>query len=244
MRDDPVHDSGALAAIPRHDFKRLLRRIVDAYDSPLIRGYSKVRFTIININILHILALCIRERRRVLDLGCGFGLFGCYFSAIYPDIVYHGYDLNAERVAMANRAARRLGLTNATFFQGDARTLQPEGEFDAILMIDLMHHLEDSVKHKLLDVCALHLAPGGRLILKEITTHPPHELAFTWALDALMTRSFDMWYWGEEQFHATLRRHFERVDILPIADWLPYPHVVYLGEGLRPRPRESGAAPA
>src|SRR5260370_41642272 len=80
-----------LAAVSPHRYKQFIGRIIEAYDSTLIRAYSKVRFTIININILHILALCLRGQRRVLDVGCGFGLFGCYFSPLYPQITYCRY---------------------------------------------------------------------------------------------------------------------------------------------------------
>src|SRR6201988_5209414 len=57
----------------------LLSEISATYDSTLVRMYCKARFLIININILHILALCLRGKRRVLDIGCGFGLFCCVF---------------------------------------------------------------------------------------------------------------------------------------------------------------------
>ncbi len=46
-----------LLSTPRFDYKQLLSRIVDAYDSRVVRAYRKARFTIININILHLLAL-------------------------------------------------------------------------------------------------------------------------------------------------------------------------------------------
>jgi 2-polyprenyl-3-methyl-5-hydroxy-6-metoxy-1,4-benzoquinol methylase len=100
------------------NYEQLLTHIVEAYDSRVIRVYSKVRFAIININILHILALCLRGKRRILDVGCGFGLFGCYFSALYPEISYCGLDLDSKRINMANQAAKRLDLNNATFYRG------------------------------------------------------------------------------------------------------------------------------
>lgn len=217
-------------SVPPHEYRELMRRIIAAYDSPIVRGYSQVRFTIININILHILSLCLRGKRRVLDIGCGFGLFGCYFSAVYPDISYHGYDLNPARIDMARLAAQRLGLTNTSFTLGDARTLPLAHEFDAIITLDLFHHIDDAAKLRLLEQCAAHLSPGGRLIIKDVTRHPLHKLAFTWALDVLMTRSNDMWYWSEAMFHETLQRFFVRTDTFPISDWLPYPHIVYLAE--------------
>ena len=70
--------------------------------------------------MLPMLSLCLRGKKRVLDVGRGFGLFGCYFSAMYPEISYVGYDLNKGRVDQANRAAEKLGLRNAGFNVGDA----------------------------------------------------------------------------------------------------------------------------
>ena len=224
-----VQRDAALNARP-YDYQTVLSRIVDVYDSRIIRAYCKARFKIININILQMLGLCLRGKRRILDVGCGFGLFGCYFSAMYPELEYCGYDLNEERVASANRAAARLGLKNATFKVGDARDLSIDDEFDAILMVDLLNHIDDSAKERLLETCKSHLADGGRLIVKDVNTHPIFKIAFTWALDVVMTRSLDMWYWNEKRFYQTLGAKFDRVEMYPIVDWLPYPHVIYLCE--------------
>lgn len=215
-----------------YDYKKFLSRIVDAYDSMIIRAYCKARFTIININILQMLGLCLRGKRRVLDVGCGFGLFGCYFAAMYPEISYCGYDLDAGRIDQARNAAAKLGLKNVTFNCGDARDLKIDDEYDAIFMVDLLHHIDDVAKANLLEACALHLAAGGRLIIKDVTTHPFPKIAFTWALDVLMTRGFDMWFWNEKRFYELLSKYFDRVEMYPIADWLPYPHVIYLCESI------------
>src|SRR5262245_46154154 len=102
-------------------YRRLLRRIIRAYDSIIVRAYCVVRFQIINLNMLHILSLCLRGKSRVLEIGCGFGLFGCYFAARDPRVNWHGLDLNAGRIDMARRAAARLGLTNTHFGVADAR---------------------------------------------------------------------------------------------------------------------------
>lgn len=218
-------------AVDRDDYKRLLTRIINAYgSSKLIRAYCKARFTIININILDVLALCLRGKRRVFELGCGFGMFGCYFSALYPDIEYCGIDISSRRIEAAKEAASRLGLKNATFRCADVRELHIEDQYDAIMIIDLLHHIDDESKRVLLATCARHLSDSGRLIIKDINTHPLWRLLFTWALDVGMTRGLDMWYWDERAFYAALRKHFNRIDAFPIADWLPYPHIVYVGD--------------
>lgn len=221
----------SLNAIP-YNYKSFLTKIVDAYDSTMIQAYCKARFKIININILQMLGLCLRGKQRILDVGCGFGLFGCYFSAMYPEITYCGYDMDARRIEQARRAAAKLGLTNVSFYCGDARDLNIEDEYDAVLMVDLLHHIDDAAKAALIETCASRLAPEGRLVIKDVTTHPFPKIAFTWALDVLMTRGFDMWFWDENRFYELFSKHFNRVEMYPITDWLPYPHVIYLCENV------------
>lgn len=209
-------------------YRGLLSRIIRAYDSALVRAYSIVRFRIINLNMLHILSLCLRGKPRVLEIGCGFGLFACYFAARDPRVQWHGLDLDSARIDMARRAAARLGLTNTHFAVADAReTLELEDGFDAVVMMDLVHHIPDDSKRQLLDAVLSRLAPGGVLIIKDVTRRPRWKMAFTWLLDVLVTRGFDMWYWSPSQFRNAIDDRFA-MEAYPINDWLPYPHIVYV----------------
>ena len=65
-----------------------------------------------------------------------------------------------------------------------------EGEFDAVLMMDLLHHIPDDSKRQLLDAVLRRLAPDGVLIIKDVTRRPWWKMAFTWVFDVLMTRGF------------------------------------------------------
>lgn len=222
-----------LEVFDRDAHRALLRRIIGAYDSRIARAYSVARFLIININILHILGLCLRGKGRILDVGCGFGLFGCYFSARFPDIQYHGIDRNERRIAAATLAAERLGLRNAVFECADASSLALGSEYDGVFMLDLMHHLPPEGKRHTLDEIQRHLAEDGRLVIKDVLTRPRWRLWFTWALDVVMTRSFDMWYIDTREFRNLVGEEF-RMESYPIADWMPYPHVVHLFDRVPP----------
>jgi 2-polyprenyl-3-methyl-5-hydroxy-6-metoxy-1,4-benzoquinol methylase len=211
-----------------YEHKKIISCIIDAYDSRIIRAYCKSRFTIININMLDIFFLGLQGKNRLLEVGCGFGLFGCYLATLNPRLVYRGYDLNPRRIEMANLAAARLGLDNVTFHCADARELNVEEQFDSAMFVDLMHHVDDQTKNRLLTMVAERLTPEATLIIKDVTTHPSFKIGFTWALDVLMTQGFDMHYWNESQFHGLLHRHFKSIKTLPIVDWLPYPHIVYI----------------
>ena len=215
---------------PQLHHRKLMSRIVGAYGSLVARSYCRVRFTIIDIKILNMLSLFLRGKTKILDIGCGYGLFGCYFSTLYPEIPYYGYDIDSKRIEMAKLTAMQLGLKNVSFHCQDVRALASEDMFDAIVMIDLLHHIDNDSKRRLLAKCLQHLSPNGSLIIKEVSTRPFHKMLFTWVLDVLVTRSFQMWYWNEEKFRMILKTYFNRVDTYPIAHWLPYPHVIYLCE--------------
>src|SRR5207249_4600405 len=77
----------------------------------------------------------------VLDIGCGFGLFSLYYAATGPGRVVRGLDLSARRIAMARRAARRLGLENVAYELGDARDFKGDSEVAAAYMLDIVHHV-------------------------------------------------------------------------------------------------------
>jgi len=213
--------------VDRSAHRALLRRIISVYDSRIVRAYCVARFLIININILHILCLCLRGKARVLDVGCGFGLFGCYFAARYPNVSYHGIDRNEGRIEAARLAAERLGLTNAVFEVGDASSLGLTDRYDAVVMLDLMHHLSPEGKKSTLEEISGHLDPDGRLVIKDVLTRPRWRLFFTWALDVVMTKGFEMWYLSTREFKELVGDGFE-LESYPIADWMPYPHVVHL----------------
>ena len=214
--------------IDHYDQRAALQRIINAYDPLIARAYCFVRFQIIDINMLHILALCMKGAGRILEIGCGFGLFGCYFASRWPEIRYRGIDLSERRIEMARNAADRLGLGNVRFDQGDAAgPLALDSGYDTALMMDLLHHLPDPAKLRLLDAVVSKLPPGGRLIIKDVTRRPAWKMGFTWLLDVLMTRGFDMWYWDPQQIRSAVDPALT-LETYPITDWLPYPHIVYV----------------
>ncbi len=210
------------------DQRAALQRIISSYDGLIARTYCYARFQIIDINMLHILALCMKGKTRILEIGCGFGLFGCYFASRWPEIRYHGLDIDKDRIEMARRAAGRLGLSNVRFQHGDAaEPLALADEYDAVLMMDLLHHLPDEAKKSLLEGVVARLSRGGRLIIKDVTRRPAWKMGFTWLLDVLMTRGFEMSYWDPHQVRAAVNPALS-LETYPITDWLPYPHIVYL----------------
>jgi len=193
---------------------------------PIERAYATVRFTILRSKLLSVMDLLLPEEGRILDVGCGFGLFAAYFGQTQPRRTIVGVDHNARRIELAKRVARKLELEHE-FIAGDARDAHVLGPFDAAYVLDVMHHIPRDDQHALLVRLRDLLAPGGVLVLKDITTEPRFGLKFTEILDRLMVG------WNEPLAYRHHREWGEmltalgfRVRAVRVPDVLPYPHVV------------------
>ena len=205
-----------------------IRAIVASYEDLVIRLYSRVRFTILRQVFLEELGQYLPRAGRVLDLGCGFGLFSLFFASQEPLRRITGVDRNARRIALARASAERLGLANVDYELEDGLAWQSAERFDAIYLLDMIHHLpRASVPDFLAKLCAL-LAPGGVLLVKDIEDRPFYKVWFTLVLDRLMVGSEPIHYWSPAELVRLLEGLGFDVVRHRMRDILPYPHIVYV----------------
>ncbi|MBM4440672.1 MAG: class I SAM-dependent methyltransferase [Candidatus Rokubacteria bacterium] len=205
-----------------------IRSIVRAYDDAIVRAYCWARFAILRQRFLDEIGQYLPPTGVILDIGCGFGLFSLYYAATGRERLVRGIDMNPRRIAMARRAAARLGLDNVTYELGDARDFKGDMEVGAAYMLDIVHHVPPASVPPLLRQLHRAVAPGGLLLVKDVDTRPAPKRWFTWALDKLMDPRAPVRYWSGVELTAaledggfTVRRHL-------MVDVLPYPHVLYV----------------
>ena len=59
---------------------------------PVERAYANVRFSILRPKLLSVMDLLLPDHGRILDIGCGFGLFAAYFGQTQPERRILGVD--------------------------------------------------------------------------------------------------------------------------------------------------------
>jgi 2-polyprenyl-3-methyl-5-hydroxy-6-metoxy-1,4-benzoquinol methylase len=207
---------------------RAMRRIVRALP-PIESAYAMIRFAIMRSKLLSVMDLLLPADGRILDVGCGFGLFAAYFAQTQPRRRITGVDTNARRIAIARRVVARLGCTGHEFIAGDARAVRALGvtRFSAIYVLDVMHHVPREHQETLLRDLHELLEPGGVLVLKDITTEPRLGLKFTELLDRVMVGWDEpLAYRHHDDWGQALARLGMRTRAVRVPDILPYPHVV------------------
>lgn len=104
-------------------------------------------------------ALGARPGDRILDVGCG----PAYYVEGLPECEYFGFDTNSAQI---NAARARFGHRNAKFFDEPftAEHQRALGPFDKVLLLGILHHLDDAASRNLLDLVAGSLKPGGIVV--------------------------------------------------------------------------------
>lgn len=115
----------------------------------------------------------IPEEGRLLDVGCGAGLFLGLGGQARPRVTGVGFDADAEAVAAAQGMARAHFPDGRIAFRHSAvGDPWPEGPFDLVSMIDVLHHIPPPAQRGAILQAYGHVAPGGLFLYKDMAERP------------------------------------------------------------------------
>lgn len=162
---------------------------------------------------------------RVLDVGSGSGLFLGLLARSGRLAHGHGFDSNGDAIGRAERMRARLADPSLLSFEHrDAAAEWPEGPYDVVSIVDVMHHVPPQYQRSVIETAASRLKPGGLLLYKDMVERPrwrawmnrlhdlmlvrewinyvPLESVAGWARGAGLAEQrrarYDMWWYGHE----------------------------------------------
>jgi 2-polyprenyl-3-methyl-5-hydroxy-6-metoxy-1,4-benzoquinol methylase len=129
------------------------------------------------------------EGGRVLEVGCGYGVFCCHLALGSRDRTVVGVDVDARKIVHAQRAARQAAARGAKVEfhlapPGDV----PDGPWDAVVIVDVLYLLDPDAQAGLLHTCAEQLGPGGVLVVKEMARTPTWKARWNRVQETLAVR--------------------------------------------------------
>lgn len=119
----------------------------------------------------------------VLDVGCGMGLLGHYLHACGHRAGYLGIDIDERKIAAGRSAAGTLDGAMAFACTDLARAPAASGH---VALLDMLHYLPATQQAPLLRRAAACVAPGGRLVIRNVLRAPNWRFRLTVAEEFLL----------------------------------------------------------
>ena len=108
----------------------------------------------------------------ILDIGCGAGLLLGLLARSVPVMHAVGVDSDAEALRRAERVCSRLSGVPFTFLHTRETREWPSSRFDAVLLVDVLHHVPTSAQDAFLTAALDRVTPGGRFVYKDMAASP------------------------------------------------------------------------
>jgi len=171
--------------------------------------------------------------RKLVDLGCGNGLFALFLARLYPQMEIIGADIDVRKIEAARAMAATAGLANLSFIQADVSSLDiPKADF--YLCVDLFYLLPFEVQEKIARAVTAAMEPGGTFLLKEMDTKPAWKHYWNLFQETLAVRLLGFTRGGRFYFRpaaetaAMLGQVGLEVRIVSLQDGYPYPHTAFI----------------
>lgn len=127
----------------------------------------------------------------VLDVGCGGGLFLGLLAHDGRLSRGIGFDVADKAISLARRMATGAGLAERLDFRRlDVGESWPEGSFDVVSLIDVLHHVPPASQMACLTAAAAHVRPGGLLLYKDMARRPHWRALANRLHDLVMARQW------------------------------------------------------
>lgn len=163
------------------------------------------------------------KKGRILDLGCGYGIFSNYIGLCSPQREIVGYEIDKKKLKFANR-----GLVNVSFLQDDVTKIKLPRS-DAIVIADVLHHLKSYQKQDdLVKKCHQSLKKKGFLLISEVDSRPFWKLILGRITDFILYPKGAVYYRYSPEMMILLKKYFNVDKIKMITPKNnPFPHVIY-----------------
>jgi SAM-dependent methyltransferase len=158
-----------------------------------------------------------RPGDRILEIGCGPGTIVPYL----PQSEYVGFDANRYYI---ERARRRFPQAKFVCERVSAYSLPEETQFDLVLALGIVHHLDDEEALQLFQIAREALRPGGKLVTLDGVWTKGQSAVTRY----LLSRDRGQFVRSEEGYTQIAGRVFDKVrssirhDLLRI----PYTHII------------------
>jgi SAM-dependent methyltransferase len=157
-----------------------------------------------------------RAGERMLDIGCG----PAEVLRFLPAVEYVGIDASEAYISRARHAFGHKAIFRHEHI--DRLPLHEYRDFDIVLAIGVLHHIDDAEARRLFEVAAMALRPGGRVVTADPCFFPGQARINRFVVSRDRGRHVRQF----QQYGELARVEFRSVSANLMDGRLPFPHSV------------------
>jgi 2-polyprenyl-3-methyl-5-hydroxy-6-metoxy-1,4-benzoquinol methylase len=195
-----------------------------------VRWFVRLRHLLCPLEALE--GLVPREGK-ILDVGCGHGLFTNYLALKAPARSLLGVDPAPAKIQVAKTTEARV--PNARYLLGSIADIPEDSRFDVITIVDVLYLLPEIEQKKILETCHRLLADSGVLVLKTHDTRPWWRYWWTCFQESIMvgfglTHGHGLHFMPAEKTHRMLEEAgFNKIEQHLLPSRILYANIVFIG---------------
>ena len=134
------------------------------YKGPVLEWYFRIKWRLEEKNYAYYDSI-IKDKRKILDLGCGYGFLDYFLMYRNEERQILGIDYDDEKISVAQNNFDKKDSLN--FVQGDLRKLEINEKQDVIFIMDVLHYFNIDDQRKVLVKCIENLNDDGILFIRD-----------------------------------------------------------------------------
>jgi SAM-dependent methyltransferase len=145
-----------------------------------------------------------KEIKIIVDIGCGYGVPACWCVETYKEALVFAIEPDAERVRVASLALGDRGVVTRGFAPDMPPV--PGGEADVVLLLDMLHYVDEATVATLFSRSFQILADGGIVALR-CSILPAGQPSWAWRWEERRNRvaKQKVWFRSPEMLAELLR---------------------------------------
>lgn len=171
------------------------------------------------------------NRGKILDVGCGHGIFSRMIATTGPQRKILGIDPSSKKISLALKAPNPKNLSFEISYLKDIQ----QKNFQSIVIIDVFYLLPLKEKRQVLKISKKLLASKGKLIIKLEVTKPKwlfwllriEERIMVSILKYTFSSHSQFYYMDEEEYKKLLLDSGFKIQLEKrLRSWIPYQHPI------------------
>ena len=183
-------------------------------------------FTVLRIRLAAYAAIepYVPASGRILDVGCGYGIFSNYLAIRSAARTVQGIDRNRRKLQYADKR-----VPNASFSVADLFHDRGEAPYDCLLFLHVLHHLSSFAEQAaVVRRCRELLGDHGHLLVLEVDRRPRLKFALAWLADHFLYLGDSIYYRDQRSFARLFGDGGFDTEVIPMHRGLLYPQILYV----------------